>query len=92
VFEPGGVATELGSHNKLRVRNAMIDPFYEQTEVLSPDDIADAVAYMVTRPGTPSSGAVDDAHRPGLTASGRQPPAGSGAPLASHQHVSLPVS
>jgi NADP-dependent 3-hydroxy acid dehydrogenase YdfG len=25
-------------------------PFYEQTEVLDPDDIADGVAYMVTRP------------------------------------------
>jgi hypothetical protein len=28
----------------------MIDPFYEQTEVLAPEDIADGVAYMVTRP------------------------------------------
>jgi NADP-dependent 3-hydroxy acid dehydrogenase YdfG len=27
----------------------MIDPFDEQTEVLAPDDIADGVAYMVTR-------------------------------------------
>jgi NADP-dependent 3-hydroxy acid dehydrogenase YdfG len=50
VVEPGGVVTELGSHNKPEVRNAMIDPFYEQTEVLSPEDIADGVAYMVTRP------------------------------------------
>jgi NADP-dependent 3-hydroxy acid dehydrogenase YdfG len=25
----------------------MIDPFYEQTEVLAPEDIADGVAYMV---------------------------------------------
>ena len=46
VVEPGGVATELGSHNKPEVRNEMIDPFYEQTEVLTPEDIA----YMVTRP------------------------------------------
>ncbi|WP_328992989.1 SDR family NAD(P)-dependent oxidoreductase [Kribbella sp. NBC_01245] len=50
VLEPGGVDTELGSHNKPEVRNEMIDPFYEQTEVLAPQDIADGVAYMVTRP------------------------------------------
>jgi NADP-dependent 3-hydroxy acid dehydrogenase YdfG len=50
VLEPGGVATELGSHNNPEVRNEMIDPFYEQTEVLTPEDIADGVAYMVTRP------------------------------------------
>jgi NADP-dependent 3-hydroxy acid dehydrogenase YdfG len=50
VIEPGGVATELGSHNKPEIRTAMIDPFYEQTEVLAPEDIADGVAYMVTRP------------------------------------------
>jgi len=50
VVEPGGVATELGSHNKPEVRNEMIDPFYEQTEVLAPEDIADGIAYMVTRP------------------------------------------
>ena len=50
VLEPGGVATELGSHNKPEIRNQMIDPFYEQTEVLAAGDIADGVAYMVTRP------------------------------------------
>jgi NADP-dependent 3-hydroxy acid dehydrogenase YdfG len=50
VLEPGGVATELGSHNRPEIRNEMIDPFYEQTEVLAPEDIADGVAYMVTRP------------------------------------------
>jgi NADP-dependent 3-hydroxy acid dehydrogenase YdfG len=50
VIEPGGVATELGSHNRPDVRNDMIDPFFAQTEVLAPEDIADAVAYMVTRP------------------------------------------
>ena len=50
VVEPGGVATELGSHNKPQVRTEMIDPFYQQTEVLAPDDIADGLAYMVTRP------------------------------------------
>jgi NADP-dependent 3-hydroxy acid dehydrogenase YdfG len=50
LVEPGGVATELGSHNKPQVRNEMIDPFYEQTEVLTPEDIADGITYMVTRP------------------------------------------
>ncbi|WP_328524659.1 SDR family NAD(P)-dependent oxidoreductase [Kribbella sp. NBC_00359] len=50
VLEPGGVDTELGSHNRSEVREAMIDPFYRQTEVLAPDDVADGVAYMVTRP------------------------------------------
>ncbi|MFE2747135.1 SDR family NAD(P)-dependent oxidoreductase [Streptomyces scopuliridis] len=50
VLEPGGVDTELGSHNKPEVRGRMIDPFYEQTEVLASEDIADGVAYMVTRP------------------------------------------
>jgi NADP-dependent 3-hydroxy acid dehydrogenase YdfG len=50
LVEPGGVATELGSHNKPQVRNEMIDPFYEQTEVLTSEDIADGITYMVTRP------------------------------------------
>jgi NADP-dependent 3-hydroxy acid dehydrogenase YdfG len=50
VVEPGGVDTELGSHNNPEVRGEMIDPFYEQTEVLAPEDIADGIAYLVTRP------------------------------------------
>lgn len=49
VIEPGGVATELGSHNS-GVMREHIDTFYETTEVLQADDIADGVAYMVTRP------------------------------------------
>lgn len=56
VLEPGGVDTELGSHNRPEVRGAMIDPFYEATEVLAPEDIADGVAYMVTRPRHASVG------------------------------------
>jgi NADP-dependent 3-hydroxy acid dehydrogenase YdfG len=56
VIEPGGVATELGSLNKPEVRNQVIDPFYEQTEVLAPEDIADGVAYMITRPRHTSIG------------------------------------
>jgi NADP-dependent 3-hydroxy acid dehydrogenase YdfG len=50
VIEPGGVETELGSHNRPEIRNEIIDPFYEKTEVLGPEDVADGVAYMVTRP------------------------------------------
>ncbi|MET7783615.1 MULTISPECIES: SDR family NAD(P)-dependent oxidoreductase [Streptomyces] len=56
VLEPGGVDTELGSHNKPEIQGAMITPFYETTEVLTPDDIADGVAYMVTRPRHASIG------------------------------------
>ncbi|MFE1981990.1 SDR family NAD(P)-dependent oxidoreductase [Streptomyces mirabilis] len=56
VLEPGGVDTELGSHNNPEIQGAMIAPFYETTEVLSPDDIADGVAYMVTRPRHASIG------------------------------------
>jgi NADP-dependent 3-hydroxy acid dehydrogenase YdfG len=50
LVEPGGVATELGSHNKPEVRTEMIDPFYEKTQVLAAEDIADGIAHMVTRP------------------------------------------
>ncbi|WEJ91948.1 MAG: SDR family NAD(P)-dependent oxidoreductase [Klebsiella huaxiensis] len=49
VVEPGGVETELGSHNNGIMRES-IDTFYETTEVLQAEDIADGVAYMVTRP------------------------------------------
>lgn len=49
VLEPGGVATELGSHNSGAMRDD-IDAFYESTETLAPQDIADGIAYMVTRP------------------------------------------
>nr|WP_254679055.1 SDR family NAD(P)-dependent oxidoreductase [Arthrobacter sp. 24S4-2] len=69
VLEPGGVDTELGSHNNPQVRGEMIDPFYEQTGVLAPEDIADGVAYVVTRPPRLRRGALDHAHRPGLTPS-----------------------
>ena len=50
VLEPGGVATELGSHNTPKIRDQMIDPFYQRTQVLAPEDIADGIAYMITRP------------------------------------------
>jgi len=56
VLEPGGVDTELGSHNNDEIRSQMIEPFFEQTEVLAAEDIADGVAYMVTRPRHASIG------------------------------------
>lgn len=55
VLEPGGVDTELGSHNSGAMREG-IDAFYESTEVLQPEDIADGVAFMVTRPRHASVG------------------------------------
>ncbi|CAM3723223.1 SDR family NAD(P)-dependent oxidoreductase [Occultella aeris] len=49
VLEPGAVMTELVSHNSQRVRDGL-----EATDDipvrLQPEDIADSIAYMVTRP------------------------------------------
>ena len=56
VLEPGGVETELGSHNRPEIHREMITPFLEQTEILAPEDIADGVAFMVTRPRHASIG------------------------------------
>ena len=55
VLEPGGVTTELGSHNSGAAREE-IDDFYATTETLTPDDIADGVSYMVSRPRHASIG------------------------------------
>ena len=55
VLEPGGVTTELGSHNTGAVREE-IDDFYATTETLAPEDIADGVTYMVSRPRHASIG------------------------------------
>jgi NADP-dependent 3-hydroxy acid dehydrogenase YdfG len=49
VLEPGAVKTELGSHNSAEVRSG-IDAFFAAIEPLEAEDIADGVAYMVTRP------------------------------------------
>jgi NADP-dependent 3-hydroxy acid dehydrogenase YdfG len=67
VLEPGGVTTELGSHNTGTVREE-IDAFYATSEALAPEDIADGITYMV-HPTTPRlhRRALDHAHRPGLT-------------------------
>lgn len=50
VLEPGAVDTELGSHNNDRVKAEMLEPFNAQHERLTADDIADGIAFMVTRP------------------------------------------
>jgi NADP-dependent 3-hydroxy acid dehydrogenase YdfG len=49
VLEPGGVTTELVSHNTGAVREK-IDHFHATTEVLASEDTGDGIAYMVTRP------------------------------------------
>jgi NADP-dependent 3-hydroxy acid dehydrogenase YdfG len=49
VLEPGGVTTELMSHNTGPVREE-IDHFHATTETLVPEDIADGITYIVTRP------------------------------------------
>ncbi|WP_053064256.1 hypothetical protein [Caballeronia mineralivorans] len=48
VVEPGGVDTELGSHNSGAMCDS-INTFYKTTDVLQAEDIADGVSYMVTR-------------------------------------------
>ncbi len=49
LIEPGAVATELFSHNKQAVRET-IQQRFGNIERLDASDIADAVAYVVTRP------------------------------------------
>lgn len=48
VVEPGAVSTELTSHNREEVREQMMKRF-EGVERLVSEDIADAIAYIVTR-------------------------------------------
>lgn len=49
LVEPGAVATELQSHNRPEVRGE-IEKRFESMDVLQAEDIADAIAYAVTRP------------------------------------------
>jgi NADP-dependent 3-hydroxy acid dehydrogenase YdfG len=49
LVEPGAVITELSSHNRPEVLEEMQGRFGE-IERLEADDIADAIAYIVTRP------------------------------------------
>jgi NADP-dependent 3-hydroxy acid dehydrogenase YdfG len=49
LVEPGAVETELISHNRDEIRPGL-DSRFEGVEKLRSEDIADAVAYVVTRP------------------------------------------
>jgi NADP-dependent 3-hydroxy acid dehydrogenase YdfG len=49
LVEPGATATELSSHNRPEVRTAIQERF-GSIERLEADDIADIVAYVVSRP------------------------------------------
>jgi NADP-dependent 3-hydroxy acid dehydrogenase YdfG len=47
LIEPGAVATELATHNRPEIREQIAQTF--DLERLEADDIADAIAYVVTR-------------------------------------------
>jgi NADP-dependent 3-hydroxy acid dehydrogenase YdfG len=49
LVEPGAVATELTSHNRPEIQDSIKERFGE-IERLEDHDIADAIAYIVTRP------------------------------------------
>jgi NADP-dependent 3-hydroxy acid dehydrogenase YdfG len=49
LVEPGAVSTELASHNRPEVQEAMKGRFGD-IERLEADDIADTISYIVTRP------------------------------------------
>ncbi|HEY0031978.1 MAG TPA: SDR family NAD(P)-dependent oxidoreductase, partial [Devosia sp.] len=49
VLEPGAVKTELNDNHKGAIRSE-IEAFFSSIEALNAEDIADGVAYMVTRP------------------------------------------
>jgi NADP-dependent 3-hydroxy acid dehydrogenase YdfG len=49
LVEPGAVGTELQEHNRPEVRE-QIEKRFEDMDILQADDIADAIAYVVTRP------------------------------------------
>jgi NADP-dependent 3-hydroxy acid dehydrogenase YdfG len=51
VLEPGAVTTELVSHNSESIRNELAaSDAINIPEPLQPEDIADSIAFMVTRP------------------------------------------
>jgi NADP-dependent 3-hydroxy acid dehydrogenase YdfG len=49
LVEPGAVETELSSHNRPEIREQIAQRFGE-VDRLQPEDIADTIAYVVTRP------------------------------------------
>jgi NADP-dependent 3-hydroxy acid dehydrogenase YdfG len=49
LVEPGATATELASHNRPEVLSGIQQRFARMAR-LTADDIADAIAYIVTRP------------------------------------------
>ena len=49
LVEPGAVATELSSHNRPEIRDSIKERFGD-LDRLGAEDIADAIAWMVTRP------------------------------------------
>jgi NADP-dependent 3-hydroxy acid dehydrogenase YdfG len=49
LVEPGAVATELVDHNRAEVQETL-RPFIASVSPMGADDIADAIAYIVTRP------------------------------------------
>jgi NADP-dependent 3-hydroxy acid dehydrogenase YdfG len=49
VIQPGAVETELTSHNSAELRRTVFDPFDAEHVKLGADDIAGAIAYMVTQ-------------------------------------------
>ena len=50
LLEPGSVSTELASHNRPEILENVLAPYFSEIETLTPEDIADAIAFMVTRP------------------------------------------
>jgi NADP-dependent 3-hydroxy acid dehydrogenase YdfG len=50
LIEPGVVATELLSHLRPEVREQFMSGPYAQMEPLKPEDVAEAIEYVVTRP------------------------------------------
>jgi NADP-dependent 3-hydroxy acid dehydrogenase YdfG len=49
IIEPGAVGTELASHNRLEVLEAMARNF-EGIEIMQASDIAESIRYAVTQP------------------------------------------
>jgi NADP-dependent 3-hydroxy acid dehydrogenase YdfG len=49
LIEPGAVATELTTHNRPEIREAIVQRFGDMA-LMQAADIADAIVYMVTRP------------------------------------------